>query len=227
VGNKVTVGETGIAEGWNVPLYQNEFQNMIGLPLSEDHSLRIRKPRQECFNCLSTSHRMSECPVKVDRERCEIHRNFFNTQSMYANEQSQLYANRYTSDIDSNTYRGFTPGKISDQLREALGITANQLPPYIYMMRRLGYPTGWLIEAQVKNAKLSVLDDPSKNADSADKENESIVKEEEQKSIFFPTRNKLSLLFGPLINKTNFKPSMIRRKYSLLPVSTRRLLKEP
>jgi hypothetical protein len=179
VGSKVTQGETGISEGWNIPLYQNEFQNMVGLPFSENHSLRIRKPRQECFNCLSTAHRMSDCPVKVDRERCEIHRNFFNTQSMYASEQSQLYSNRYTSDIESNSYRGFTPGKVSDQLREALGIKANQLPPYIYMMRRLGYPIGWLIEAQVKDTKLSVVDDHDKNGEAA--ENGAEIKEEEKK----------------------------------------------
>lgn len=50
------------------------------------------------------------------------------------------------------------PGKCSKQLREALGIMENQLPPYIYKMRDLGYPIGWLIEAQVKEVKLSVMD---------------------------------------------------------------------
>ena len=34
----------------------NEYQNLLGLPFTEDHalaeSLRIKRPRQECFNCL-------------------------------------------------------------------------------------------------------------------------------------------------------------------------------
>jgi zinc finger CCHC domain-containing protein 8 len=132
---------------------------MLGLPHSEDQTLRIRKPRQECFNCLSIAHRVSECPVRIDQKRIDLHRNFFNFQNQQAQGQSQLYANRYTSDLDSNSYRGFRPGKVSDELREALGIEQNQLPPFIYIMRKLGYPTGWLIEAQVKDAKLAGLDE--------------------------------------------------------------------
>jgi zinc finger CCHC domain-containing protein 8 len=134
------------------------------LPFTEDHALaetlRIKRPRQECFNCLSTNHRVSECPVKVDQERIEIHRKLYNSQAQQAQEQAQLFSNRYTSDTsDSKSNRGFTPGKFSEQLREALGIKENQLPPFIYLMRKLGYPKGWLIEAQIKSTKLAVHDD--------------------------------------------------------------------
>lgn len=38
----------------------------------------------------------------------------------------------------------------SNSLREALGLQQNQLPSYIYMMRQLGYPPGWL-EATVQH----------------------------------------------------------------------------
>ena len=132
---------------------------MLGLPHTEDQTLRIRKPRQECFNCLSISHRVSECPVRIDQKRCDLHRNYYHSQTQQAQGQSQLFANRYTSDLNANSYRGFRPGRISDELRDALGISSNQLPPFVYIMRKLGYPTAWLVEAQVKDAQLIGLDE--------------------------------------------------------------------
>jgi zinc finger CCHC domain-containing protein 8 len=136
----------------------------MGLPFTEDHaSLKIRKPRQECFNCLSINHRVQECPVKIDEERISIHRNLFTTQSFHAQEQAQLLSNRYTSDLESKANRGFMPGKISNELREALGLKSNQLPPYIYIMRQYGYPIGWFLEARVKEAKLAVHDGKDNN----------------------------------------------------------------
>lgn len=156
--------------------YENDFHNLLGLPYDESHALsealRLRRPRQECFNCLATNHRIQECPAKMDEERIAIHRKLFNFQSMHTQEQLSLFSNRYTSDLDSLQFRGFVPGRISDQLREAFGIKPNQLPPFIYIMRDLGYPKGWLLEAQIKNNKLAVH-----NGDNVDKENEKIANE--------------------------------------------------
>nr|5LXR_B Chain B, Zinc finger CCHC domain-containing protein 8 [Homo sapiens]5LXY_C Chain C, Zinc finger CCHC domain-containing protein 8 [Homo sapiens]5LXY_D Chain D, Zinc finger CCHC domain-containing protein 8 [Homo sapiens]5LXY_F Chain F, Zinc finger CCHC domain-containing protein 8 [Homo sapiens]5LXY_H Chain H, Zinc finger CCHC domain-containing protein 8 [Homo sapiens]5LXY_J Chain J, Zinc finger CCHC domain-containing protein 8 [Homo sapiens]5LXY_L Chain L, Zinc finger CCHC domain-containing len=38
----------------------------------------------------------------------------------------------------------FKPGVISEELQDALGVTDKSLPPFIYRMRQLGYPPGWL-----------------------------------------------------------------------------------
>ncbi|RNA12978.1 zinc finger CCHC domain-containing 8 [Brachionus plicatilis] len=164
VGKPVTQGETGIAEGWSVPIYENEFQNLLGLPFHEDNALaetlRIKRPRLECFNCLATNHRVDECPVRRDDERIKIHRKIFTSQSVQAQEQSELFSTRYTSDSKDN--RGFEPGKISDALRQALGVKSNQLPPYIYLMRELGYPAGWLLEAKVTRSDLELVNDSMK-----------------------------------------------------------------
>ena len=62
------------------------------------------------------------------------------------------------------------PGKISDQLREALGINENQLPPFIYIMRKYGYPKGWLIEAQVKKSNLAMDNGDEHDKRKTDKE---------------------------------------------------------
>ena len=141
MGNHVKVGETAITEGWSVPRYDNEYQNLLGLPFTEDHAmsetLRRARPRQECFNCLATNHRIQECPAKIDEERVAFHRKQFNVQSIQRQEEAQLFSNRYTKEQD-NSNRGFTPGTISSQLREALGLRSDQLPPFVYYMRRYG-----------------------------------------------------------------------------------------
>lgn len=46
----------------------------------------------------------------------------------------------------------------SQELLGALGITTNTLPPFIYRMRELGYPPGWLKEAETENSGLTLYD---------------------------------------------------------------------
>lgn len=50
------------------------------------------------------------------------------------------------------------PGMPSQKLREAMGLEDNQLPEYIYRMRVLGYPPGWLEEAKVRHSGINLLD---------------------------------------------------------------------
>lgn len=46
----------------------------------------------------------------------------------------------------------------SDELLSALGIDGHTIPPLIYRMRRLGYPPGWLKEAEMENSGLTLYD---------------------------------------------------------------------
>lgn len=46
----------------------------------------------------------------------------------------------------------------SEDLLSALGIDGNTLPPLIYRMRQLGYPPGWLKEAEMENSGLFLYD---------------------------------------------------------------------
>lgn len=52
----------------------------------------------------------------------------------------------------------FKPGVISEELQDALGVTDKSLPPFIYRMRQLGYPPGWLKEAELENSGLALYD---------------------------------------------------------------------
>jgi len=45
----------------------------------------------------------------------------------------------------------------SDNLRAALGIKSNQLPPYIYQMRVFGYPPGHLENARQETSGLAMF----------------------------------------------------------------------
>lgn len=49
----------------------------------------------------------------------------------------------------------------SEELLSALGVDGNKLPPLIYRMRQLGYPPGWLKEAEVENSGLKLYDGKS------------------------------------------------------------------
>lgn len=46
----------------------------------------------------------------------------------------------------------------SEDLLAALGIDNNTLPPLIYRMRQLGYPPGWLKEAEMETSGLTLYD---------------------------------------------------------------------
>ena len=43
-------------------------------------------------------------------------------------------------------------GRISQELREALGLHRKSLPMFVYRMRQLGYPPGWLREAELEKS---------------------------------------------------------------------------
>lgn len=61
------------------------------------------------------------------------------------------------------------PGKISAELREALNIAENDIPLWIYRMRALGYPPGWLKKAVVDTSDIFDTDLPSnEDTDSSD-----------------------------------------------------------
>ena len=47
-------------------------------------------------------------------------------------------------------------GLPSAQLRQALGLQDDQLPSYIYRMRELGHPPGWLKAAEINHSGIGM-----------------------------------------------------------------------
>ncbi|XP_036209482.1 zinc finger CCHC domain-containing protein 8 isoform X3 [Myotis myotis] len=82
---------------------------------------------------------------------------------------NQNFQQRYHADEVEERFGRFKPGVISEELQDALGVTDKSLPPFIYRMRQLGYPPGWLKEAELENSGLALYD----GKDAADGETES------------------------------------------------------
>ncbi|XP_029777885.1 zinc finger CCHC domain-containing protein 8 isoform X6 [Suricata suricatta] len=80
------------------------------------------------------------------------------------------FQQRYHAEEVEERFGRFKPGVISEELQDALGVTDKSLPPFIYRMRQLGYPPGWLKEAELEGSGLALYD--GRGTDGADGEAE-------------------------------------------------------
>ncbi|XP_050762511.1 zinc finger CCHC domain-containing protein 8 isoform X2 [Gymnogyps californianus] len=71
---------------------------------------------------------------------------------------NQNFQQRYHAEEVEERFGKFKPGVISGELQDALGVTDKSLPPFIYRMRQLGYPPGWLKEAEMEHSGLALYD---------------------------------------------------------------------
>ncbi|OXB84922.1 UNVERIFIED_CONTAM: hypothetical protein H355_016044 [Colinus virginianus] len=78
---------------------------------------------------------------------------------------NQNFQQRYHAEEVEERFGKFKPGVISGELQDALGVTAKSLPPFIYRMRQLGYPPGWLKEAEMEHSGLALYDDDNERED--------------------------------------------------------------
>ncbi|KAH7678312.1 PSP family protein, partial [Aphelenchoides avenae] len=83
----------------------------------------------QCFNC-NGAHTLNDCPEPKDQRRISQNR----AARYNRNNQGRFHE-------ESN--KSFRPGYISDELRDALGIRHNELPGWIYRMRRKGFIEGY------------------------------------------------------------------------------------
>ncbi|KAF7282609.1 hypothetical protein GWI33_002328 [Rhynchophorus ferrugineus] len=100
-----------------------------------------------CFNC-KKQHSLIDCPEPKNYLKISINRQKFNAKTKVA---------RYHLETDQK-YGHLKPGKISPELRKALGLKKNQIPSYVYAMREKGYPPGWLEEAKFIESELNMFD---------------------------------------------------------------------
>lgn len=79
------------------------------------------------------------------------------------------------------------PGRISAELRAALNLAENDLPIWIYRMRALGYPPGWLSKATVDTS--DIFDTDSSPNDSLKRKEQSDIEYDVSKLIEYPGFN--------------------------------------
>ncbi|KAM7391960.1 hypothetical protein PAMP_022606 [Pampus punctatissimus] len=130
--------------------------------------MKDKRPKSICFNCASSSHQLRDCPNPKDMAAINERRKEFNQNSNQAVQSNQ----RYHADEVEERFSKYKPGIMSEELLSALGIDGNTLPPLIYRMRQLGYPPGWLKEAEMENSGLTMYDgNVPKEGENTDKQN--------------------------------------------------------
>ncbi|XP_030593297.1 zinc finger CCHC domain-containing protein 8 isoform X2 [Archocentrus centrarchus] len=147
-----------LTEGWELPTYQQVFNQVIGTD-GQEIEMKDKRPKSMCFNCGSSGHQLRDCPKPKDMIAINERRKEFNQSNNQAMQSNQ----RYHADEVEERFAKYKPGVMSEELLTALGIDENTLPPLIYRMRQLGYPPGWLKEAEMENSGLSLYDGNASN----------------------------------------------------------------
>uniref|UniRef100_A0A3Q3MN85 Zinc finger CCHC domain-containing protein 8 n=1 Tax=Mastacembelus armatus TaxID=205130 RepID=A0A3Q3MN85_9TELE len=142
-----------LTDGWDVPTYQQVFNQVIGTDGLEIE-MKDKRPKSMCFNCGSSSHQLRDCPKPKDMAAINERRKEFNQNNNQGNQSNQ----RYHADEVEERFAKYKPGVMRQDCLTALGIDHNTLPPLIYRMRQLGYPPGWLKEAELENSGLTLYD---------------------------------------------------------------------
>uniref|UniRef100_H0VQW8 Zinc finger CCHC domain-containing protein 8 n=1 Tax=Cavia porcellus TaxID=10141 RepID=H0VQW8_CAVPO len=154
-----------LTEGWEIPKYQQVFSHIVSLE-GQEIQVKAKRPKPHCFNCGSEEHQMKDCPMPRNAARISEKRKEYMDACSEANNQN--FQQRYHAEEVEERFGKFKPGVISEELQDALGVTDKSLPPFIYRMRQLGYPPGWLKEAELENSGLALYD----GKDDADGETE-------------------------------------------------------
>nr|XP_046243468.1 zinc finger CCHC domain-containing protein 8 [Scatophagus argus] len=149
-----------MTEGWEVPAYNQVFNQVIGTD-GQEIEMKDKRPKSMCFNCGSGGHQLRDCPKPKDMAAINERRKEFNQNSNQAVQSNQ----RYHAEEVEERFAKYKPGVMSEELLTALGVDANTLPPLIYRMRQLGYPPGWLKEAEMENSGLTLYDGSVSNDD--------------------------------------------------------------
>eukprot|EP00057_Strongylocentrotus_purpuratus_P011132 XP_011665606.1 PREDICTED: zinc finger CCHC domain-containing protein 8 [Strongylocentrotus purpuratus] len=146
-------------EGWEIPAYPIIFREALPVDDKPSRPSKGKRPKASCFNCGNEKHSLRECPVARDLVRISQNKKLFMDQ-MSSSPANTISGRRYHKDGEggatADRFKAFKAGAISDALRQAMGLSSNQLPPYIYGMRRLGYPPGHYMDAQVHKSDLKV-----------------------------------------------------------------------
>ncbi len=126
-----------ITQIWSIPIYDQVFLNALPLVTDGEKIFIKAKKTVVCFNCLG-EHILRDCDQPRNHAKIRSNRNDFQSKFGSPGADSRYHQG------ESERFKDFKAGQVSSALREALGINEKELPPYIYKMRSLGYPPGYL-----------------------------------------------------------------------------------
>ncbi|XP_033627362.1 zinc finger CCHC domain-containing protein 8-like [Asterias rubens] len=156
MGRPLVNGNPQVTEGWDIPVYPVIFHEALPIDETErPNQQRQKRSKATCWNCGQEDHSLRDCPVPRDLVKISMAKKEF----MEQNEGNAMMNKRYHKDeaVDQR-FANFKPGQLSTSLREALGLDEKQVPPYIFQMRTLGYPPGYMKQAEVLQSGLTVYD---------------------------------------------------------------------
>ncbi|XP_068422960.1 zinc finger CCHC domain-containing protein 8 [Clinocottus analis] len=145
-----------LTDGWDIPAYHQVFKQVIGTD-GQEIEMKDTRPKSMCFNCGLSGHQLRDCPKPKDMAVINERRKEFN-QNNNNNNQPMLSNQRYHADEVEERFAKYKPGVMSEELLTAMGLDGNSLPPLIYRMRQLGYPPGWLKEAETENSGITLYE---------------------------------------------------------------------
>ncbi|XP_023336104.1 zinc finger CCHC domain-containing protein 8 homolog [Eurytemora carolleeae] len=131
-----------------------------------------KKGGNKCFNCLG-DHMMFDCPNPRDQK--EINKN----KKEFAMKTAMFNKNRYHVD-EPQKFGHLQPGLPSSKLREALRLRDDQVPEYIYRMRALGYPPGWLLHAEINSSGIQLYHERGQKVEDPCNEDGEVVDEKDK-----------------------------------------------
>uniref|UniRef100_A0AAG5D5W0 PSP proline-rich domain-containing protein n=1 Tax=Anopheles atroparvus TaxID=41427 RepID=A0AAG5D5W0_ANOAO len=130
-------------------------------PESASNSMARRaRAKQTCWNC-EGDHGLKDCKQPRNYNRIRQKK-----------EEFQRKTERYHAEMEQK-YGHIKPGRFSAQLRDALGLGSRDMPLCIYMMRKYGYPPGWLEDAKITHSGIQLFDsngDAVQHSDDSDGE---------------------------------------------------------
>jgi len=144
------------------PIYDRAVITVMGEEVVEPEATQNKSstpktPRVQrtCWNCGSTEHQLTNCPEPRNRAVIETNRReFLSTSQSTPNSDTRYYVDELETSIDKKLLKDFKPGVLSQNLRDALGMGPNEVPPFYAAMRFHGPPPAYM-------ASGLTMDDPS------------------------------------------------------------------
>lgn len=155
-------------EDQEIPVGQSQL--ILSNQIVEEEVVEEKKNSgsNKCFNCLG-EHMITDCPQPKDQKAIAKNRREFQSRT--------ATSVRYHVD---ERFSHLRPGLASDSLRSALRVRSDQLPEYIYRMRRLGYPPGWLKAAEINSSGLALYHEKGARLGNVGEEDGEIMEEQEK-----------------------------------------------
>ncbi|RAL40791.1 unnamed protein product [Cuscuta campestris] len=155
--NKVSEEYTALDTS-SVPLYDRTYTFALtssDSPNKLEGGLGVDASR--CFNCGSYGHSLKECPKPRDNVAVNNARKLHKAKRNHG--AASRNPTRYYQNSPKGKYDGLRPGVLDCETRRLLGLGELDPPPWLYRMREIGYPPGYLESEEDLPSGITIFED--------------------------------------------------------------------